>query len=188
MDWLGWNHWMGNHESRFRSQPSFPFSTLRRCGHVTSHPSPLGNQHETHACLSSLRKLQATCLDMLGNEWCLPILRTVSRVGEVSHGCTYQVIIVSYFVNIRTLGGDDNIQIFSHKHGLVVFSPADVNVTLAEGWVCNCFIFFAGLVFFGKFRGISFDLERKNVKSPRGLCVMVSVKRLSFKSFVSSES
>lgn len=53
------------------------------------------------------------------------------RVG-IAHGCPYQVIIVSYFVDIRTLGGNNNIQVFSHKHGLVVFSPSDVDVTLAE--------------------------------------------------------
>lgn len=61
--------------------------------------------------------------------------RTVFWAGEwveIAHHCTYQVIIVSYFVDIWTLGGNNNIQEFSHKHGLVVFSPSNINVTLAE--------------------------------------------------------
>lgn len=61
--------------------------------------------------------------------------RTVFWAGdraEIALHCTYQVIIVSYFVNIWTLGGNNNIQEFSHEHGLVVFSPSNINVTLAE--------------------------------------------------------
>jgi hypothetical protein len=72
---------------------------------------------------------------------------------------------VSYFVDIWALGGNHNIQVFSHKHGLVVFSPSDVNVTLAERRVRNCFVLFAGLIFFGKFWVISSDLERKISKA-----------------------
>lgn len=112
---------------------------------------------------------------MLGRAWksgvksqcCFRLRRTVSwwGKGRVSHGWTYQVIIVSYFVDIWALGGNHNIQVFSHKHGLVVFSPSDVNVTLAERRVRNCFVLFAGLIFFGKFWVISSDLERKISKA-----------------------
>jgi hypothetical protein len=49
---------------------------------------------------------------------------------SIYHYCTYQVIIVSYFVNVWTLGGNNDIHIFSHKQSFVVFSPINIKVAL----------------------------------------------------------
>lgn len=54
------------------------------------------------------------------------------EINAILSLCTYQVIIVSYFVNIWTFGGNNNIQIFSYEHRFIVSSPVNIKVTLAE--------------------------------------------------------
>lgn len=48
------------------------------------------------------------------------------------HYCTYQVIVVSYFVNIWTFGGNNNIHIFSYEQRFIASSPVNIKVTFTE--------------------------------------------------------
>lgn len=85
------------------------------------------------------------------------------------HYYTYQVIIVSYFVNVWTFGGNNNIQIVSHEQRFIGSRPVNVKVTLAERWILYCSVISAGLIFFWEIWVVGPDLKRNISEKTCGL-------------------